>query len=58
MAKLSFGKSAGNTNRRTSQRVQGGALGQQGGTTPLPTFGLELPDVEPSAVAIDVYASD
>ena len=56
MAKLSFGKSAGNTNRRTSQRVQGGALGQQGGTTPLPTFGLELPDVEPSAVAIDVYA--
>ena len=56
MAKLSFGKSAGNTNRRTSRRVQGGALGQQGGTTPLPTFGLELPDVEPSAVAIDVYA--
>ncbi|WP_339338470.1 hypothetical protein [uncultured Oceanicoccus sp.] len=56
MAKLSFGKSAGNTNRRTSQRVQGGALGQQGGTTPLPTFGLELPDVEPSAVATDVYA--
>ena len=56
MAKLSFGKSAGNTNRRTSQRLQGGALGQQGGTTPLPTFGLEAPDVEPSVVATDVYA--